>query len=245
MYSPKSLGFDRSLTTFSPDGRLYQVEYAKEAVQRDPPCIAVTCADGVVLAAVANTKPHSCLIAPTSLRRIYPVEDELAYVGVGVTTDVQALADHLRVQAQNARLTYGESPGPARMARFLGRVKQLHTQLAGYRPFGVASILAGRDGSGRYSTHLVDPAGASWEYQALAVGSRPEELTRLLEEHYRPQSTVDEGVVLVVEVLRTSLPDLRSHELEVCVVGGSEQTCHWISSGFAGEQGGWPGQGTT
>ncbi|HKZ42922.1 MAG TPA: proteasome subunit alpha, partial [Candidatus Hodarchaeales archaeon] len=170
MFSPKSLGYDRSLTIFSPDGRLFQVEYANEAVRRGASCLALTGTDGIVaLAQKKSDQSQSKLLVGHGHSKIYQIDDHILLTGAGLLGDLQWVVSYARFQAQQMRLTYGEPAGIESLVRALANLFLLHTQVAGYRPFGVSTLVFGvRYGQGLL--FLIEPSGAFYQYNAAVLG---------------------------------------------------------------------------
>jgi proteasome alpha subunit len=190
--------YDRGITIFSPDGRLYQVEYAREAVKRGTASIGIRTADGVVLA--ADKRSRSPLMEPTSVEKIHKADDHIGIASAGHVADARQLIDFARRQSQVNQLRYGEPIGVETLTKAVTDHIQQYTQVGGARPFGVALIIGGiEDGEPRlYET---DPSGTPYEWKALAVGADRGEIEDYLEEHYDEQMDLDSGVGLALSAL--------------------------------------------
>ncbi|MEF8775099.1 MAG: archaeal proteasome endopeptidase complex subunit alpha [Haloarculaceae archaeon] len=190
--------YDRGITIFSPDGRLYQVEYAREAVKRGTASIGVRTSDGVVLA--VDKRIRSPLMEPSSLEKIHKGDDHIGIASAGHVADARQLIDFARRRAQVNQLRYGEPIGVETLTKEVTDYIQQYTQVGGARPFGVALIIAGiADGEPRlYET---DPSGTPYEWKALAVGADRGDIREYLEEHYDPEADIDGGVQLALEAL--------------------------------------------
>jgi len=193
--------YDRAITIFSPEGRLYQVEYALELVKRGAPVVGVACPEGVVLA--ANETPESDLEDPEYFRKIYQLDDHVASAIAGLSSDARVLIDQARVYCQSNKLLYDESVDIEVLARRLGDLAQVYTQHAGVRPFGVSMIIAGYDATGS-RVLTTDPSGAYRGFKATAVGRKNEEANRLLEEKYRDDVPLDDAVKLAIEAVNVA-----------------------------------------
>jgi proteasome alpha subunit len=190
--------YDRGITIFSPDGRLYQVEYAREAVKRGSASIGVRTAEGVVL--VVDKRSRSPLMEPSSVEKLHKADDHVGIASAGHVADARQLIDFARRQAQVNQLRYGEPVGVETLTKNITDHIQQYTQVGGARPFGVALLVGGiEDGEPRLFE--TDPSGTPYEWQALAVGADRGEIDDYLEEHYDPESTLDEGVTLALEAL--------------------------------------------
>jgi proteasome alpha subunit len=190
--------YDRGITIFSPDGRLYQVEYAREAVKRGTASIGVRTADGVVLA--VDKRIRSPLMERTSVEKIHKADDHVGIASAGHVADARQLIDFARRQAQMNHLRYEEPIGVETLTKAVTDHIQQYTQVGGARPFGVALIIGGiEDGEPRlYET---DPSGTPYEWQALAVGADRGEIEDYLEENYDEQTDLDGGVGLALSAL--------------------------------------------
>ncbi|PSP62187.1 proteasome endopeptidase complex, archaeal, alpha subunit, partial [Halobacteriales archaeon QH_8_67_36] len=196
--------YDRGITIFSPDGRLYQVEYAREAVKRGTASIGVRTSDGVVLA--VDKRIRSPLMERSSVEKIHKADDHIGIASAGHVADARQLIDVARRQAQVNRLRYGEPVGVETLTKEITDYIQQYTQVGGARPFGVALIIAGiADGEPRlYET---DPSGTPYEWKALAVGADRGDIRDYLEEHYDEEMTLEAGVDLALEALASVTED--------------------------------------
>jgi proteasome alpha subunit len=190
--------YDRGITIFSPDGRLYQVEYAREAVKRGTASIGVRTSDGVVLA--VDKRVRSPLMERDSVEKIHKADDHVGIASAGHVADARQLIDFARRRAQINELRYGEPIGVETLTKEVTDHIQQYTQVGGARPFGVALIIAGiADGDPRlYET---DPSGTPYEWKALAVGADRGDIRDYLEENYSEELDLDGGVRLALEAL--------------------------------------------
>ena len=158
--------YDRGITIFSPDGRLYQVEYAREAVKRGTASIGVRTNDGVVL--VVDKRIRSPLLEGTSVEKLHKADDHIGIASAGHVADARQLIDYARRQAQVNVLRYGEPIGVEALTKMVVDNIQQYTQVGGARPFGVALIIGGvEDGEPRlYET---DPSGTPYELSLIHI----------------------------------------------------------------------------
>ncbi len=190
--------YDRGITIFSPDGRLYQVEYAREAVKRGTASIGIRTSDGVVLA--VDKRIPSPLLEDSSVEKIHKADDHIGIASAGHVADARQLIDFARRQAQVNRLRYGEPIGVESLTKSVTDHIQQYTQVGGARPFGVALIVGGiEDGEPRLFE--TDPSGTPYEWKALAVGAERSELQEYLETNYDDEATLDDGVSLALDAL--------------------------------------------
>ncbi|WP_265107779.1 archaeal proteasome endopeptidase complex subunit alpha [Halosolutus halophilus] len=175
--------YDRGSTLFSPDGRLYQVEYAREAVERGSPSVGVTTDAGVVLA--ARKRLRSPLLESSSVEKIHLVDDHVAIASAGHAADARQLVDVARRTGQQHRVRYGEPIGIEALANQLADRIQTNTQRGGSRPYGAALLVGGverrTDGS-RPRLFEVDPSGTAYGWDAVAIGTDGDERTRFFED---------------------------------------------------------------
>jgi proteasome alpha subunit len=199
--------YDRGITIFSPDGRLYQVEYAREAVKRGTASIGVRTPEGVVL--VVDKRIRSPLMERSSVEKIHKADDHIGIASAGHVADARQLIDFARREAQINRLRFGEAVGVETLTKTVTDYIQQYTQVGGARPFGVALIVGGiEDGTPRlYET---DPSGTPYEWEALAVGADRGEIQDYLEEHYDPDATLEEGIDLALGALASVNDDALS-----------------------------------
>ena len=194
--------YDRAITVFSPDGRLFQVEYALETVNRGRTIIGISCPEGVVIG--AEERVESRLQDPDFSQKVYEVDEHLGAVVVGISSDARILIDEARVYAQSNRLMYDEAIDVEIVTRRIGDVMQLYTQHAGVRPFGVSVIFGGVDKVGP-RLFTTDPGGSYRPYKAVAIGIGKETVDSILEQEYREDSTLVDAAKLAVKCLVKSL----------------------------------------
>ena len=192
--------YDRGITIFSPDGRLYQVEYAREAVKRGTASVGVRTEDGIVLA--ADKRSRSPLMEAESIEKLHKADDHVGIASAGHVADARQLIDFARRNAQVNQLRYEEPIGVETLTKDVTDHIQQYTQVGGARPFGVALIIGGiEDGDPRlYET---DPSGTPYEWKALAVGADRNDIDDYLEEHYADDMSLDDGVELALAALES------------------------------------------
>jgi len=199
MYGVSPQAYDRAITVFSPDGRLFQVEYAKEAVKRGATAIGITCREGVAL--VAFKSIHSKLVVPESLKKIFEVDSHICVTASGLIADARRLVDIARVDSQRHRITYNEPPTVDSISRSVCDLMQVYTQYGGIRPFGVSLLIAGVDAQGP-KLFEAEPSGAMTAYKADAIGANKNEVDEYLESKYDEKMPLDDAIRLCVESLR-------------------------------------------
>ena len=214
---PGQMAYDRAITVFSPDGRLFQVEYAREAVRRGATTAGVVYTDGVVLVADRRI-PNPALAEPSSLEKIHQIDDGIACATAGLVADARVLVDYARLSAQIHRVTYSEPIGVELLVRRICDYKQQYTQYGGVRPFGTALLVGGYDDTG---IHLfeTEPSGSLTSFRAASTGGNKSAVIELFEEKYRPGLDREGAILLALEGLRSALEDGASlAQVELCTV---------------------------
>jgi len=190
--------YDRAITVFSPDGRLFQVEYALETVNRGATILGITCSEGVVLG--AEEKLESKLQDQNFVWKLFEIDDHLGAVVVGLGSDARILIDQARIYAQSNRLTYDEPIDVEIVAKRVGDIKQLYTQHAGVRPFGVSIIFGGIDKTGN-RLFATDPSGSIRGWKAMAIGVGRETVEGILKTDYNENLDLDAATKLAIKAL--------------------------------------------
>jgi len=204
MQGNEQQAYDRGITIFSPDGRLYQVEYAREAVKRGTASVGVRTADGVVLA--ADRHARSPLIERDSIEKIHEIDGHVGVASAGHVADARQLIDVARRQAQVNRLRYDEPASVESLTKEVTDYIQQYTQTGGARPFGVALLVGGiEDGEPRLFE--TDPSGTPYEWQAVAIGGSREEIQSYLEDEYTAEMDLEGGVELALRALASVTDD--------------------------------------
>jgi proteasome alpha subunit len=194
----RSNQYDAAITIFSPEGRLYQVEYALELVKRGAPIVGVYSPEGVILA--ADETPESTLDDPNYLKKIFQFDDHVGAAIAGLSSDARVLMGQGRVFCQSNRLLYDE---PADIEALIGTLSsriQVYTQHGGIRPFGVSLIVAGVDTTGP-KLMTTDPSGSYRGYKARALGRNADKANSLLDEKYVEGLSMDDAIRLGIEAV--------------------------------------------
>ncbi|EMA33149.1 MULTISPECIES: archaeal proteasome endopeptidase complex subunit alpha [Haloarcula] len=198
MQGNEQQAYDRGITIFSPDGRLYQVEYAREAVKRGTASVGVRTEDGVVIA--ADRHARSPLIERDSIEKIHEIDSHVGVASAGHVADARQLIDVARRQSQVNRLRYDEPASVESLTKEITDYIQQYTQTGGARPFGVALLVAGiEDGEPRLFE--TDPSGTPYEWQAVAIGGSREDIQSFLEDEYAEGMDLEGGIELALRAL--------------------------------------------
>jgi proteasome alpha subunit len=203
MFGPAGGGYDRALTTFSPDGRLFQVEYAIEAVKRGTLAIAAKNNEGIVFCCETRELP---LQEHIGSEKIFKIDDHVAIAIAGLTSDARTLIDKARVEAQINILSYNSKISVLETTKTLCDEMQLYTQNAGVRPFGIALLIGGIDiDKKKPELYLTDPSGAFWGYKCTAIGRNSQAVKDYLEAEFKPELSLKEIKTLLVKALKTGI----------------------------------------
>jgi len=224
--------YDRAITIFSPDGRLYQVEYAREAVKRGTASVGIAAEDGVVLGAYKRVATP--LMESENVEKLYQIDEHIGAASAGHVTDARKLIDILRREAQVNRASYQEPIGVETIVRRLCDEMQKYTQQGGVRPFGVSVIVGGiEDGEPR--VFETDPSGSYYEWRATAVGSSSEEIKERFEKDYDEGMDVHEALGLAYDAVADTEEDVSPDSFEAAIVDRETGSFHELSQGEVSE----------
>jgi len=205
-------GYDLSSSTYSPDGRLFQVEYANKAVENSGTAIGLKVKDGVVLA--VEKLVHSKLLIPEANRRIQSVDRHIGLATAGLLADGRHLANRARDEAQNYRDTYMAPPPLSALADRIGLYVQAYTLYSSVRPFGISSILGAVDKDGP-SLYVIQPSGVFYGYNGAAVGKGRQLAMNELEKLKLSELTTREAVFEAARIIHLVHDDSKDKEFEL------------------------------
>ena len=212
---PEFMGYDRAIVTFSPDGRLFQVEYAKEAVKRGTTSVGVTFSEGTVLVAL---RPLGPLAIPNSgSDKVHEIDSHVGAVTSGFLADGRTLIDLARIKAQVYKLTYDEPISVLMTVKEVADRMQLFTQYGGVRPFGVALLFGGVDEKGP-QLFEVDPSSAYFSWKAHAIGRGSIEAIKVLRKKWKPKMKENDAIKLALSALKAGEKVLKLQELEIAII---------------------------
>lgn len=209
MKMPQRMGYDRSITMFSPDGRLLQVEYAKKTVRQGSTAIGIQCKDGVVL--IADKRIVGKLVVPESVEKVFQIDDHIAATAAGIISDARVLVERAQLRAQQHRVTYDSGIDILSVVKDMSDLCQFTTQSAGLRPFGVSLIVSGVDEDDQPRMFVTDPTGIFFRYYAAVIGEGEIEIEKSLQKKYRVAMNIEEGLAIGI----SSLAEFIGNELTV------------------------------
>lgn len=199
------MGYDRSITMFSPDGRLLQVEYAKKTVKQGSTALAIACKDGVVF--VADKRITSKLMVPEAIEKMFRIDDHIGATAAGIISDARVLVDRSQLKAQQHAVTYDSKIDILSIVKEMCDLKQVCTQSAGLRPFGVSLLVGGVEEDGEIKLFLTEPYGLYFQYKAAVIGEGEEEIEPILKKKYRPNMPLEEGMKFGLSLMKDFLKD--------------------------------------
>lgn len=209
----KQMGYDRAIVVFSPEGRMYQIEYARKAVERATTTIGIAFEGGAILIAA---KAIQKLMVPESIEKIAKIDEHIGAAACGILADCRVLIDYARMRAQVNRITYNEPIEIAALVKDVSDRKQRFTQIGGVRPYGVSMLMMGEDDS----PHLfeTDPSGTIREWKAHAIGRGAKEAKKVLIEEYKDNMTKDAAINLALKALKAGEKKLSIKGVEIGLV---------------------------
>jgi len=190
---PTQTAYDRAITVFSPDGRIFQVEYAMETIKRGTIALGLLSKEGVILAA---EETFSKFQDRNYSRKIFIIDENIGAAISGYVPDGRVLIDYAREYSQYQRLLYDEPPYVEVIARRIGNIKQGYTQQGGVRPFGVGIIFGGIDPDNTPQIFVTDPSGSCIKYDVAGIGARSDKALEFIERDYSKDLSLEELKIL-------------------------------------------------
>ncbi|CAL1295440.1 unnamed protein product [Larinioides sclopetarius] len=207
--------YDRAITVFSPDGHLFQVEYAQEAVKKGSTAVGV-CGKSIVVLAVEK-KSVAKLQEERTMRKICLLDDHVVMAFAGLTADARILIDRARVECQSHKLTVEDPVTLEYITRHIAMLKQRYTQSNGRRPFGISALIAGFDFDGTPHLFQTDPSGVYHEWKANSTGRSAKTVREYLEKNYS-EEIIAEDESTIKFAIKALLEVVQGKNLEVAVM---------------------------
>ena len=195
------MGYDRTSTMFSPDGRLLQVEYAKKTVKQGTTTIGMVCKDGVVL--IADKRIIEEFIVSESVEKVIQIDEHIGATSSGILSDGRILMERAQLIAQQHRVNYDEPITVKSLVKDIADLKQAFTQYGGARPFGVSILFAGVDDEP--VLFMTDVTGIYFQYRLAVIGEAEVEVKEILSKEYKPTMNVEDGIALAIRALKKVL----------------------------------------
>lgn len=218
-------GYDRALSIFSPDGHIFQVEYALEAVKRGTCAVGIKGKDCVVLGCERRStlKLQDPRITPSKISQI---DTHVVLSFAGLNADSRILIEKARVEAQSHRLTLEDPVSIDYLTRYIAGIQQKYTQSGGVRPFGVSTLIAGFDPNDSVpKLYQTEPSGIYSAWSAQAIGRNSKTVREFLEKNYskeEPPATEQEAVKLTVKSL-LEVVQTGAKNIEITIVKPTSQ----------------------
>ncbi len=219
LQAPRQMAYDRAIVVFSPEGRMYQVEYARKAVTKESTTLGVVFKNGIVLMAAKQTAK---LLVSNKEEKISAIDEHIMGGTCGILADSRVLIDFARIKAQVNRITYDEPIEVNALMKEIADRNQKFTQMAGLRPYGVSLLMAGTDGEAHlYET---DPSGTIREWKAHAIGRGSPKAGKILQTEYKDNLTKDQAITLALKALKAGEEKLTSSNLEIGIIEDKKVT---------------------
>lgn len=210
------MGYDRAIVTFSPDGRLFQVEYAREAIKRAATSVGLKYKEGVVL---AGLKPSGELSDEQGSRKVHQIDEHIGAASAGLVGDTRVLVNEARNRAQIYRISYQEKIDVRSLAEEIGDYKQQHTQYGGLRPMGVSFLIGGvyKDEPMVFET---DVGGDIYGWHAQVIGKGREDGRKVLEDEWKEGLTEKQAKKLAIKCLKQGKSGVSESAVKMAVIDG-------------------------
>ncbi|BES99811.1 Proteasome subunit beta type-9 [Nesidiocoris tenuis] len=219
--------YDSRTTIFSPEGRLYQVEYAMEAISHAGTCLGILANDGIVLVAEKKTV-NKLLDESVYSEKIYKLNDNMICSLAGITADANVLTNELRLISQRYLIQYGKTIPCEQLVSWLCDIKQAYTQYGGKRPFGVSILYMGWDDQYGYQLYQSDPSGNYSGWKATCIGQNSSAAVSSLKTEYKEgEMTIKDALALGIKVLSKTLDTarLQTDRIEVATLQRINDKC--------------------
>jgi len=209
--------YDRAITIFSPDGRLFQVDYAQEAVKKGSTAIGVVGKSCVVIGVEKKSIPT--LQDDRTIRKIHAIDGHVMLAFAGLSADARVIVDYARRECESYKLTLEDPVTIGYISRKIADVKQEFTQTTGRRPFGISLLVGGFDLDGTPHLFKTEPSGVFFEYLASSIGRSEKQVKEYLEDHYKDGTiaTEDSVLKLVIESL-SQVVQSGAQNIEIAVI---------------------------
>lgn len=209
------MSYDRALTRFSSDGRIFQIEYAATAVYNGATVLAIH-SPNIIVAAVEKQDVMK-LQEQEASRRLCMLDEHIMCAYSGVSADARVLIEKAQYECQSHRLTYEDKISVENIAKYIAGVQLKYTQSGGVRPFGVATLVCGFDALGKPHIYETLPSGILNEWKARGIGRFGHPVHEYLEKFYSENQTDEQVLRVAVGSLR-EIADCRPKNIEIFIM---------------------------
>lgn len=209
----RQMGYDRAIAVFSPEGRMYQVEYARKAVEKATTALGIVFNGGVLLVAAKTLQK---LLVPESVEKIAKIDEHIGVASCGILADARTLIDFARVRAQVNKITFNEPIEAYSLVRDIADRVQRFTQMGGIRPYGVGLLVGGFNGGSRLFE--TDPSGTIREWRAHAIGRGAKDARKVLIEEYKEGITKEKAIDLAIRALKEGEKKIMSRAVDMATI---------------------------
>ncbi|EFA75654.1 proteasome subunit alpha type 4 [Heterostelium album PN500] len=209
--------YDQRTTIFSPEGRIYQVEYAMTAIRHAGATVGILAQDGIVLAAEKKTVAKLLDSSLSQSEKMFKIDDHVVCAVAGITSDANILINYARLSSQRYYYNYQEPMPVEQLVSQICDTKQGYTQYGGLRPFGVSFLYAGWDIHHGFQLYQSDPSGNFAGWKATSIGGENSQVAQsVLRSNYKPDLSLKEALELALKVLTKTMDrsNINSDKLE-------------------------------
>ena len=212
-------------TMYSPDGRIYQVEYAIETVKRGTLAIGIKTKEGVIIA--VEERPRVLQVSDIT-QKIFQIDQHIGIAAAGYIPDARIQVENARFFSQGNKINYDESIEVETVAKYLADQSHQYTQYAGVRPYGVALIIAGVDQKGD-SIYVTDPSGIYVSYAAVAIGSKSDEVTEFFEKEYKENINIENAIRLAITAINLKNKEKNIKDINMAIIKNDKRILEKIT----------------
>jgi len=214
--------YDSDITTWSPQGRIHQIEYAMEAVKQGSASIGLKSKTHAVLVALKRSTSDLGAFQ----KKIFRIDDHIGIAISGLTADARVLSKFMRTECMNYKFVYEAPIQTGRLTLSVADKSQIHTQRYGRRPYGVGLLIVGYDQTGAH-LYETSPSGNYYDYKAMAIGARSQSAKTYLEKKFETfeKASLEELIRHGLTALRETLQSesLTSKNCSVAIVGENQK----------------------
>jgi len=220
-------GYDLSASHFSPDGRVFQVEYAQKAVENSGTAVGIRGKDGVVMG--VEKLVTSKLYEQGANKRLFNIDTNIGGAVAGLLADARQLVERAKEESSNYRYNYGSNIPLKHLTSRVSGYVHAYTLHSAVRPFGTSMIVASYDADGP-EMYLIEPSGVSWGYHGCAIGKAKQTAKTEIEKLKMKDMTMKDLVKEVAKIIYMVHDEVKdkAFELEMSWVGAETGGKHML-----------------